>query len=64
MCICIPSYYTYSGTEYSDDHYTVYLSANSIYLVIYTICASSGEVFCPPLREGYSPYPPNRGIPL
>ena len=57
------SYNTYSGTEYSDDHYIDYMSANSVYLVIYTICITPG-VFCPPLRGGYSPCPPNRGIPL
>ena len=34
MCICILSYYTYSGTEYSDDHYIDYLSTNSVYLII------------------------------
>ena len=28
------SYYTYSGTEYLDDFYIEYLSANSVYLII------------------------------
>ena len=45
------SYYTYSGTEYSDDHYTVYLSANSVYLVFYTICITPGGCFVHPLWE-------------
>ena len=51
MCICILSYYTYSGKEYLDDHYTVYLSAYSVYLVIYTICITPGGCFAHPLGE-------------
>ena len=41
----------YSDTEYSDGHYTLYLSANSVYLVIYTICASPGGCFIHPLGK-------------
>ena len=48
MCICILSYYTYSGTEYLDDHYTVYLSANIVYLFIYTLCITAGGVLSTP----------------
>ena len=48
ICICILSYYTYSGTEYSDDHYIDYLSANSVYLVMYTICITPGGVLSTP----------------
>ena len=40
-----------------------YLSANSVYLVVYILCITPG-VFCPPLRGGHSPCPPNKGIPL
>ena len=51
MCICILSYYTYSGTEYSDDFCIEYLSANSVYLIIYTICVTPGGCFVHPLGE-------------
>ena len=44
MCICILSYYTYSGTEYSDVFCIEYLSAYSVYLVIFTICITPGGV--------------------
>ena len=58
--------YVHLLTVAQNTHMTIiqfYLSANSVYLVIYTICATLG-VFCPPLRGAYSPCPPNRGIPL
>ena len=46
---CILSYYTYSGTEYSDDFDLEYLSANSVYLFIYAICITPGGYFVHPL---------------
>ena len=48
ICICILSYYTYSGTEYMDDFYVEYLSANSVYLIIYTICITPGGTLSTP----------------
>ena len=48
MCVCILSYYTYSGTEYSDDFCIEYLSANSVYLIIYTICITPRGVLSIP----------------
>ena len=46
--MCILSYYTYSGTEYLDDFCIEYLSANSVYLIIYTICITPGGVLSTP----------------
>ena len=64
MCICILSYYTYSGTEYSDDHYTVLHEYwYCLFSYLYPLHHPWG-VFCPPPRGGHSPCPPNRGIPL
>ena len=41
----------YSGTEYMDDFCIEYLSANSVYLIIYTICITPGGCFVHPLGE-------------
>ena len=63
ICICILSYYTYSGTEYSDslfDHNTWVLYCLFSY---FFICASPWGVLYTPEGE-YSNCPPNRGIPI
>ena len=51
MCICILSYYTYSGTEYSDDHYTILPECYyCLFSYLYPLYHPWG-VFCPPLGE-------------
>ena len=44
ICICILSYYTYSGTEYSA-YLSVLSECYSVYLVIFTICATPVGTF-------------------
>ena len=45
-------------------YYTLLPECYSVYLVIFTIYTSLEGCFVHPLRGGYSPCPPNRGIPL
>ena len=64
ICICILSYYTYSGTEYSDslfDHNTWVLCCLFSYFA--HLCLPWG-VFCTPIWEEYSNCRPNRGLSL
>ena len=49
ICVYILSYYTYSGTEYSDVLNIEYLSAKRVYLDFYTICVTPGGCFVHPL---------------
>ena len=44
----ILSYYTYSGTEYSDVLNIEYLSAKGVYLDFYTICVTPGGCLSTP----------------
>ena len=62
ICVCILSYYTYSGTEYLDslfDHNTWVLYC--LFSYFYHLCLSWGVVLYTPKGE-YSNCPPNRGI--
>ena len=60
--ICILSYYTYSGTEYSDSLFDHIPESYIVYLVIFTICTSPEGCFVHPKGE-YSHCPPNRSMP-
>ena len=48
ICVCILSYYTYSGTEYSDVLNIEYLSAKCVYLDFYTIYITPGGALSTP----------------
>ena len=64
ICICILSYYTYSGTEYLDGLlYNITWVLQCLFSYFYHLCLLWG-VFCTLLRGEYSPCPSNRGIPL
>ena len=48
ICICILSYYTYSGTEYLDSLFDHIPECYIVYLAIFAICASPEGCFVHP----------------
>ena len=47
LLLCILSYYTYSGTEYSNTHFVYFLNCNRFFLLVIPYAATIG-VLCAP----------------